>query len=150
MDLNASTVWWLVTGALVAAELTTGTFYLLMVALGAVAGALAAHAGLPLSLQWVTAAVVGAGTTMAWHFKRQRQPGRAPAAQNKDVNIDIGQALQVDSWGADGTARVAYRGSSWAVRLVGGGTPMPGPHVIVSVHSGHLGVSPQKHNPQAA
>ena len=35
--MNDSTVWWLVTGALVAAELMTGTFYLLMLAIGAVA-----------------------------------------------------------------------------------------------------------------
>ena len=34
MDLNTSTLWWLVAGALVAAELLTGTFYLLMLAIG--------------------------------------------------------------------------------------------------------------------
>ena len=41
-----STLWWIVTGVLVALELATGTFYLLMLSLGAVASALAAHAGL--------------------------------------------------------------------------------------------------------
>ena len=39
--MNDSTVWWLVTGVLVAAELMTGTFYLLMLATGAAAAALA-------------------------------------------------------------------------------------------------------------
>ena len=45
MDWNASTGWWLAAGVLVVAELATGTFYLLMLALGLAAGALAAHAG---------------------------------------------------------------------------------------------------------
>ena len=45
MDLDAPSLWWLTVGALVAAELATGTFYLLMLALGAAAGAMAAHAG---------------------------------------------------------------------------------------------------------
>src|ERR671928_123616 len=34
MDISASTFWWVAAGVAVAAELTTGTFYLLMVALG--------------------------------------------------------------------------------------------------------------------
>ena len=37
MDWSASTGWWLAAGVLVAAELATGTFYLLMLALGAAA-----------------------------------------------------------------------------------------------------------------
>ena len=48
--MEASTIWWLAAGAVVVAELLTGTFYLLMVALGLVAAALAAHLGLALSL----------------------------------------------------------------------------------------------------
>ena len=60
MDWNPATLWWLATGALVAAELATGTFYLLMVALGCAAGALAAHAGLATTPQLATAALVGA------------------------------------------------------------------------------------------
>ena len=41
-----STLWWLAAGGLIAVELITGTFYLLMISLGLVAAALAAHAGL--------------------------------------------------------------------------------------------------------
>ncbi|HNN34802.1 MAG TPA: NfeD family protein, partial [Ottowia sp.] len=54
-----STVWWIAAGLLVAAELLTGTFYLLMLAIGGVAGALAAHAGLSLSAQLVAGGVTG-------------------------------------------------------------------------------------------
>ncbi|MES6050819.1 hypothetical protein U6S05_12095, partial [Cutibacterium acnes] len=69
-----STVWWLLAGVAVAAELTSGTFFLLMLALGAAAGALAAHAGLGLSGQLVTAALVGGGAVAVWMRWRRRHP----------------------------------------------------------------------------
>ena len=40
-----STVWWVLAGSAVALELLTGTFYLLMVAVGCAVGGLAALAG---------------------------------------------------------------------------------------------------------
>ena len=46
MELNASTLWWLATGVVVIVELLSGTFYLLMLAIGLAAGAVAAHLGL--------------------------------------------------------------------------------------------------------
>jgi len=46
MDFEASTGWWVLAGLMVLAELLSGTFYLLMMAVGAAAAALAAHAGL--------------------------------------------------------------------------------------------------------
>ena len=61
MDWNTPTLWWLATGALVAAELATGTFYLLMLALGAACGALAAHLGFASTAQVAAAALVGGG-----------------------------------------------------------------------------------------
>ena len=39
MDVSPATVWWVVAGAAVAVELATGTFYLLMIALGLAAAA---------------------------------------------------------------------------------------------------------------
>ena len=142
MDLSPSTLWWLLAGALVAAELATGTFYLLMMALGAAAGALAAHAGLALSTQVVLAAVVSAGATAGWHFKRARSPRSAPSESNRDVNLDIGQRVQVSEWQDDGTARVHYRGASWAVRFAGTGTAQAGEHLIVAVRGNELSVEP--------
>ena len=142
MDWNAPTIWWLGAGALVALELATGTFYLLMLAVGCAAGALAAHAGVGASAQVVTAAVLGGGATFAWHLKRQRQPEAAPAHSNRDVNLDIGEQVQVAVWGADGTARVQYRGAAWSVRLTHGSPAAPGAHVIVSIHGNELRVAP--------
>ena len=142
MDWSASTWWWLVAGVLVAAELATGTFYLLMLALGCAAGAMVAHAGLATTPQLVAAAVVGAGTTAASHFKRLRQPAAAPAQSNRDVILDIGSAVQVAAWLPDGSARVTYRGAAWAVRFAGRGQPQPGEHVIVALHGNELRVAP--------
>jgi membrane protein implicated in regulation of membrane protease activity len=130
MDWSASTGWWLAAGVLVAAELATGTFYLLMLALGAAAGALAAHAGLQLTGQIGTAAVVGASAVVLWHLRRSSQPAAAPAGTNPDVNLDVGSTVQVPVWDADGTARIAYRGSHWQARHVGSGHAAPGLHVI--------------------
>ena len=142
MDWNAPVLWWLAAGGLVAAELATGTFYLLMLALGCAAGALAAHAGLGGTAQVVSAALLGAAFTAGWHFKRARSPRSAPSERNRDVNIDIGQTLHVDAWGADGTARVPYRGAAWTVRFAGPGKPAPGEHVIVGVQGNYLRVAP--------
>ncbi len=140
--MSVSTLWWLAAGALVAMELATGTFYLLMLALGAAAGALAALAGQGLTAQLVIGALVGAGATAAWHWKRAHAPKSAPSASNRDVNLDIGQTLKVDAWQADGTARVSYRGAAWSVRYAGTGSPQPGEHVIVAVEGSQLRVAP--------
>jgi membrane protein implicated in regulation of membrane protease activity len=143
VDLSAATWWWIAAGVLVAAELTTGTFYLLMLALGCVAGALAAHAGGSATLQLVAAALLGGGATAAWHFKRARRPRSAPAERNQDVNLDIGQAVHVDAWRADGSAQVRHRGAAWTVRLAdAAATPAPGPHVVVAVQGNELRVAP--------
>jgi len=54
LSMNESTIWWLIAGSLVGIELMTGTFYLLMLAIGASAGAIAAHAQFSFSSQLIT------------------------------------------------------------------------------------------------
>jgi membrane protein implicated in regulation of membrane protease activity len=138
MDGSAAIGWWVVAGLLVAAELATSTFYLLMLALGACAGALAAHAGLALNLQIIAAALFGGGATALWHFKRMRAPRSAPAEANPDVNLDIGQRVHVEAWNPDGTAQVQYRGARWQAEFGGTGSPTPGEHTIVAVQGSRL------------
>jgi membrane protein implicated in regulation of membrane protease activity len=142
MDLSASTLWWLAAGVAVVVELATGTFYLLMIALGLAAAAVAAHLGLSGPGQLVAAALVGGGATAAWHVKRARAPRSAPAARNRDVNLDIGERVEVPAWGADGTARVHYRGSDWTARLQPGAAPRPGPHRVAAVEGNWLVLAP--------
>ena len=79
MDLSAATFWWVAAGVVVAAELATGTFYLLMIALGLAAAAIAAHLGLASSGQIITGALVAGVATALWHWKRARAPRSAPA-----------------------------------------------------------------------
>ena len=133
MTASAYTIWWLAAGALVVAELATGTIYLLLLALGASAGALAAHLGLGSEAQMAAAALVGGGAVGFWYLRRSRHPAALPASTNPDLNLDIGSSVQVPAWRADGSARVSYRGTDWNVRFVGSGTAAPGTHVIHAV-----------------
>lgn len=112
-----STIWWLLAGVAVAAEMVTGTFYLLMLALGLAAGAVAAHLGAGMVLQLVAAALVGGGAVAAWHWKRGTRPAAAPAASNRDVVMDVGETVQVAYWRADGMTDVQYRGARWTGQL---------------------------------
>lgn len=142
MDWSAPTWWWLVAGILVAAELLSGTFYLLMMALGCVAGALAAHGGAGPAAQIAVAALFGAGATAAWHYRRARAPRSAPVERNRDANIDIGEQVVVRAWGADGSTQVHHRGTAWTARLAPGAPATSGLHVIVAVRGNQLELSP--------
>jgi membrane protein implicated in regulation of membrane protease activity len=145
MDISASTLWWLLAGIAVAAELITGTFYLLMVALGLAAGALAAHAGMSSEIQLLAASVIGGGATVLWHWKRSHTPEDRPLPENRDVNLDVGERVQVPAWEADGTARVAYRGSTWSARLQPGAAAAPGLHRVAAVEGNWLVLAPASH-----
>jgi membrane protein implicated in regulation of membrane protease activity len=138
MDGSMATAWWLAAGVLIAAELATGTFYLLMLAVGASAGALAAHLGLALPGQMLVAAAVGAVATVAWHTRRNRAGKAAPAASNPDVNLDIGQTVHVDAWSPEGLTQVQYRGAAWRARFIGSAPPQSGRHVIRAVEGSCL------------
>jgi membrane protein implicated in regulation of membrane protease activity len=138
-----TTMWWVLAGGAVALELASGTFYLLMLAVGLAAGAVAAHLGLGPTEQMLAVAVIGGGSVLAWRSYRQRSGANAPlkAEANPDVNLDIGGTVQVDAWQPDGTASVHYRGATWTVAWQTGqaGTaPSPGQHRIVAVSGSRL------------
>ncbi len=136
--MTASSIWWLLAGAAVAVELVTGTFYLLMVALGLAAAALGAHAGVSSAAQFVIAALVGGGSVMVWRSIKAKAAPTAPASANQDVNMDIGGTVQVDRWQADGTGTVNYRGAKWHVSHTAGSVAMAGAHRIVEVIGSRL------------
>jgi len=142
MDFSTATFWWVAAGLAVAIELATGTFYLLMIALGLGAGAIAAYAGLGVSAQVIVAALIGGGATALWHWRRFQQPQSAPARENRDVNLDIGERVHVSTWADDGTARVSYRGSTWAARAQPGAPLAPGEHVVAAVEGNWLVLAP--------
>jgi membrane protein implicated in regulation of membrane protease activity len=130
-----STLWWVLAGAAVAVELLTGTFYLLMLAIGMVAGALAAHAGASSPIQLVVAALVGGGAVVGWHMVRKR---RFAGAASTNIDFDAGERVHVDAWTADNTASVRYRGTVWTA-VPAGGTPQgTGPHRVRHVDGSRL------------
>ena len=140
--MNESNIWWLITGLAVAVELATGTFYLLMVALGMAAGAIAAWLGVPLTGQMVSAAVIGGGAVAVWHVVQGRRAPRERAGANPDVNLDVGQTVQVTEWKSDRTADVSYRGAQWTAALAAHAPASPGPHRIIEVLGSQLIVQP--------
>lgn len=112
--------WWIGGGVLVVAELLTGTFYLLMIALGFLAGVLAYALGAPLNLQLGVAALVALIAVFVLRrsrFARRRRNG--DASRDPGVNLDIGESLAVAGW-RDGRARAMYRGAEWDVELAPG------------------------------
>lgn len=124
--MSPASYWWIATGVIVGLELISGTFYLLMLSIGAAAGGLAAFLGGSIDVQMVVAAVVGLVAVGAWHHWRINHPNRANTADsaNPDLHLDVGQTLTVIAWGPDARARVQYRGTQWDAELHG---PVPHP-----------------------
>jgi membrane protein implicated in regulation of membrane protease activity len=107
-------IWWIAAAALIAAELLSGTFYLLVVGLALACGGVAAWLGSGEATQWLIAGVLGVIGTLL--LQRLKRGGAAHAPMQ--ASLDVGQMVQVQAWGPDGTARVAYRGSTWDAQLV--------------------------------
>ena len=133
-----STLWWLLAGIAVALELFVGAIYLLMFAIGLACAALAAHAGASPVVQMVTAAVIGGGCALVWHFKRPGKSRELPAQANPDVNMDIGETVMVSAWNLDGTADVHYRGARWIAIHRAGVSPTPGTHRVAELVGNRL------------
>jgi membrane protein implicated in regulation of membrane protease activity len=134
-------LWLALAGGLTILELFSGTFYLLMIALGMLAGALAAFAGATEWVQLLLTAVVGAAATA---LLRRNRPRRTDPAHDPNINLDIGQTLHVPHWHADqDTARVMYRGAMWDVDLAPGAVARPGQFVIREIRGSRLIVSNQ-------
>lgn len=143
--METTTIWWLLAGAAVGLELLSGTFYLLMFALGLAAGAIAAHVGLSQPLQIVVAAAVGGGAVLYWHLRQSKLKALegASAQSNHNVHLDIGSSVEVAVWSASGTAQVMHRGAQWAARhrqsgLQGDGHFEAGLHRISAVEGNTL------------
>lgn len=140
--MEDSTIWWVLAGVAVAVELMTGTFYLLLLAAGMAAGALAAHLGAGTALQLVCAAAVGGGAVVAWHHAKRRHPGDPSPRADRSVNLDVGETIQIEHWNSDGTASVKYRGAAWTAIHRPGITPAPGPHRVAELVGNRLLVDP--------
>lgn len=137
--------WFALAGILVVLEMFSGTFYLLMIATGFVAGGVAAFAGEGAAMQFVVASIVGVIATYGLRRSKWGKTARRDAYRDPNVNLDIGQSLVVDEWsGGQGdvqTARVMYRGAMWDVELDMGALARPGTYVIREVRGNRLVVA---------
>jgi len=132
-------MWWIVAAALIAAELLTGTFYLLVVGIAVAFGGVVAVLGWSTPYQWLTASILGvAGVVALERWKRGR--GRSP----DQPALDVGQMVKVQSWGPGRTARVSYRGSTWDAELVAADTPRAETMYIVATRANTLVLSDRK------
>jgi membrane protein implicated in regulation of membrane protease activity len=124
-------IWWILAAVLVGAELVTGTFYLLAVAVAFAVGGVAAIVGVSLPLQLVTAGIVAVATTMVAHRWRRKQVVPQPPP------YDVGQPVKVLDWNDD-RARVFYRGTQWDAELAAPGVPRAETMYIVGTRGSTL------------
>lgn len=129
--------WFWVAGLLVVLELFSGTFYLLMIAIGIAAGGISAWAGVGPPWPAIAAALVGVLATLALRRSRYGKSASADAAHDPNVNLDIGQSVNVAHW-HNGMARVMYRGAMWDVELAPGACPVAGTFTIREIRGSRL------------
>lgn len=140
--MEMSTVWWLLTGLAVVAELLTGTLYLLMVAIGMAAAAIAAHLGANEVTQILVAAIVGAATVLACYLRQKRRGSLLSGERDQDMHLDIGELVHIEHWDADRCAQVRYRGAPWTAALLGQYPALPGAYRVVRLDGNRLLVEP--------
>jgi membrane protein implicated in regulation of membrane protease activity len=131
--------WWIAAAALIGVELVVGTFYLLAVGVAVALGGVAAWLGADKPTQFAVAGILGVLLTIAAHRLRL-----AKALPPAPPSLDVGQAVRVQRWNADGTARVAYRGSEWDAELAAPGTPRAETMYIVDTRGNVLVLSDGK------
>ena len=129
---------WVVAGfALIIAELITGTFYLLVIGIGAFAGALASWLGVNFIWQAVAGSAVAlAGAFGVHHWHAATRKGDAGHANL----LDLGQPVVLEGWTNEsaGIARVKYRGTSWDARVPAAAKPAPGTTLYIEGQEGSM------------
>ena len=107
--------WWAIGGiALIIAELISGTFYLLVIGIAALAGAAVAYHYDSFWVQAIIAATVAVvGVVMVTRYRRTQ-------ASSPAVPLDVGQSVVLDAWvhEKDRRARVRYRNALWDANVL--------------------------------
>lgn len=114
--MDAWLLWVIVGFVLVIAELVTGTFYLLVLGVGAFAAALMAALGANVLIQAAVGSAIalgGAWFVHHWHEAHRRSD------EGRTNFLDRGQPVVLEGWTNEpaGIARVKYRGASWDARV---------------------------------
>lgn len=140
--MNMMVTWFVLAGLAVGVELFTGTFYLLMIAIGLAAGGVAALLGGSLEWQLLAAAVIGvAAVGLLRRSRFGKLINKSKAGRDPNVVLDVGRSLRVEQWSElDGAprARVRYRGAEWDVELAPGNAAQRGRFIIQEVRGSRL------------
>jgi membrane protein implicated in regulation of membrane protease activity len=136
--------WWVIAGALGVAEVLTGTFYVLVLAIAAIGASLLAKAGLAVHWQALGAALVA---LVGWFWLGRRRVSSVSQSQE----LDIGEWVEVESW-SDGVGSTMYRGVHWSVEManldrghatvIGSSALKPGKYRIQALRGNRLIVDP--------
>jgi|SRR5690349_14670529 len=131
--MEPSLAWAIVGLVLVIAELLSGTFYLVMLAVAAFGAAAAAYVAQPFPVQCIVAAVIAAAGCYGVHVYRARSGGKRMAP------LDAGMPASFESWLDAGArlARVRYRGATWDARVEGTESLEPGAMLFVLAADGN-------------
>jgi membrane protein implicated in regulation of membrane protease activity len=108
-------IWTILGFVLIIVEMVTGTFYLLVLGVGAFAGAFAAWLGAPFLVQVGVAGVVSViGTVLVYKW----QVGQKQTREGSN-DLDIGQMVTLARWvnQPEGMLKVKYRGAEWDARV---------------------------------
>ncbi len=106
---------WAIAGiALIIAELITGTFYLLVIGIAALAGAVVAFLHYSFWIQApIAAAIAIIGVTLVTRFRKTQ-------TSSPSVSLDVGQSVVLDGWvnESERLARVRYRNATWDAKVL--------------------------------
>lgn len=127
-------VWLAGAVVLVIMEVLSGTFYLLAMAVGFAAGAVAFWLGASLPAQIMVAAITALFAAIALRFWKKTHVDSIPT----DLGADFGQPVTVLDWKSENTVRVQYRGTQWNAVLAPGAQSGLGTYVIHSINGSEL------------
>lgn len=104
--------WFVIALVLLIVEINVMSFYLVALALGAIAGGISAYMDCTLTNQSVIAGVVTMIAAILSFYLRKKL--KSPQDKSNNV-LDIGQrvTVQPDNINSDGSAKVIYRGAEW-------------------------------------
>ena len=131
--MDPALAWAIVGLVLVIAELLSGTFYLLMLALAAFGAAAVAYFGQAFPLQCIVAVVIAAAGCYGVHLYRAKSRAKRMAP------LDAGMPASFESWldARSRLARVRYRGASWDAQVEGNEAIEPGAMLFVLAADGN-------------
>lgn len=124
--LEHYSLWLIVAAALTGLEMLTGTFYILLMAIAALAGCLAALNGFSGTQQLLVFGAFALVEAIAFTVYRHKHPAKQP-----ENFLDVGNVVVFKDTAPDGNWIVRYRGADWQARPVDEKTRQDGQLVIV-------------------